>query len=130
MNTPILRIARASNNIRNISEMYLHGLGLQVLGKFENHSGYDGVILGSPKFPYHFEFTFEHGHQAPRSNSHENIIVFYISDFEEWKKRCEEMLAAGFSVVPSKNPYWDIEGRTFEDIDGYRIVITNRSWVK
>jgi hypothetical protein len=60
----------------------------------------------------------------------EILVIIYISDFEEWKKQCGRMLDAGFLVIPSKNPYWDVEGRTFEDIDGYRIVITNRTWLK
>jgi hypothetical protein len=35
------------------------------------------------------------------------------------------MLAAGFVPVPSFNPYWDRAGLTFEDPDGYRVVLQN-----
>ncbi len=35
------------------------------------------------------------------------------------------MQEAGFSLVPSYNPYWDRTGKTFEDIDGYRVVLQN-----
>lgn len=38
------------------------------------------------------------------------------------------MLHAGFIQVKSYNPYWDINGVTFEDIDRYRIIITQMSW--
>ena len=38
------------------------------------------------------------------------------------------MAEAGFKVVRSFNPYWDIRGRTFEDFDGYRIVMQNAGW--
>jgi hypothetical protein len=26
-------------------------------GRFEDHAGFDGVMLGEPGAPYHFEFT-------------------------------------------------------------------------
>ena len=35
------------------------------------------------------------------------------------------MIVAGFQVVPSYNPYWDQDGQTFADPDGYRVVIQN-----
>jgi hypothetical protein len=38
------------------------------------------------------------------------------------------MLTAGFSPVPAFNPYWDRNGKTFEDPDGYRIVLQNAAW--
>ena len=39
------------------------------------------------------------------------------------------MLAAGFQVVKSSNEFWDANGsRTFEDVDGYRVVIWNATW--
>lgn len=38
------------------------------------------------------------------------------------------MLGAGFQEVDSFNPYWKQHGRTFEDADGYRVVIEQASW--
>jgi hypothetical protein len=38
------------------------------------------------------------------------------------------MTAAGFGPVRSLNPYWDAHGSTFEDFEGYRVVLYNRSW--
>ena len=38
------------------------------------------------------------------------------------------MLAAGFRPVSSYDPYWDVHGRTFEDVDGYRVVLQNAAW--
>ncbi|MFJ5336792.1 hypothetical protein [Pectobacterium sp. CHL-2024] len=35
---------------------------------------------------------------------------------------------AGFVRVSSFNPYWDKDGVTFRDHDGYRVVIQNRRW--
>jgi hypothetical protein len=30
--------------------------------------------------------------------------------------------------VPAFNPYWDEHGRSFEDPEGYRIVLQNAEW--
>jgi hypothetical protein len=55
--------------------------------------------------------------------------VFYIDDALEWQQATERMSAAGYQPVQSFNPYWDRLGRTYEDPDGYRVVIQNQSWV-
>ena len=33
-----------------------------------------------------------------------------------------------YKSVKSYNPYWDIRGKTFEDADGYRIVLEQAAW--
>jgi len=38
------------------------------------------------------------------------------------------MIEAGFREVSSFNPYWARQGRTFEDADGYRVVLQRASW--
>ena len=38
------------------------------------------------------------------------------------------MVACGYQPVKSFNPYWDVRGRTFEDADGYRIVLQQAAW--
>ena len=35
---------------------------------------------------------------------------------------------AGHEPVKPFNPYWDKNGRTFEDPDGYRVVLQNAEW--
>jgi hypothetical protein len=35
---------------------------------------------------------------------------------------------AGYAPVAAFNPYWDRRGRTFEDPDGYRVVLQCASW--
>jgi len=56
--------------------------------------------------------------------------VFYIPDEEEWQEACFRAQKAGFEGVASHNPYWDKEGRTYEDPDGYRIVFHRSVWSK
>lgn len=56
--------------------------------------------------------------------------MFYLPDKDEWEETCERMIAAGFKEVGSYNPFWDIEGKTFEDVDGYRVVLQNTAWTR
>jgi hypothetical protein len=108
--------------------MYCRGLGLRVVGSFENHDGFDGVMLGLPGASYHFEFTRLRDHPVVPAATAEDLAVFYIPARDEWERACAGMLAAGFEPVASFNPYWDVHGRTYRDPDGYRIVLQNAEW--
>ena len=123
-----LRVARPSDNLEAVAEMYRLGLGFQRLGGFVDHAGFDGVMLGHPGAGYHLELTHHRGHLAGRAPTQDNLLVFYIADPDEWTTRCDAMMGAGFQAVPSYNPYWDRLGRTFEDLDGYRVVIQRAGW--
>lgn len=125
---PTLRIARPSDDLSPLITFYRDGLGLEVLYRFEDHGGFDGVMLGKPGQPYHFEFTRAHGHHAGRAPTEDNLLVFYLPDDVEWNAAVARMTAAGFAPVTAFNPYWDRQGRTFEDPDGYRIVLQNAAW--
>ncbi len=41
----IMRVARPTGNLAAIAEMYAKGLGFMVLAQFQDHEGFDGVIL-------------------------------------------------------------------------------------
>jgi catechol 2,3-dioxygenase-like lactoylglutathione lyase family enzyme len=125
---PVLRVARPSDDLDALLPFYRDGLGLAVLYRFADHDGFDGVMLGAPDAPYHFEFTRAHGHTAGRAPTPDNLLVFYIPDEAAWRAAVERMSSAGFEPVPAFNPYWDRNGRTFEDPDGYRVVIEHDAW--
>jgi hypothetical protein len=108
--------------------MYKSGLGLTELGGFRDHEGFDGVMLGEPESDFHLEFTFCRHHQIRPTPTKEDLLVFYIPDDEAWSKRCAALSSAGFAEVQSFNPYWSRRGRTFEDPDGYRVVIQLAPW--
>ncbi len=108
--------------------MYCRGLGLRVVGSFQNHEGFDGVMLASANAGYHFEFTRCRTHAVAPTPTPEDLMVLYIPNETEWTTRCNDMLAAGFTQVASFNPYWDNCGRTFEDPDGYRVVLQQAEW--
>ena len=123
-----MRVARPVSDLDTTQKMYCKGLDMQVLGQFLDHQGFDGVMIGSPSMQYHFEFTRCRHHQVIPSPTPEDIVVFYEPDNVQWVVRCEQLLSAGFIQVESFNPYWDAHGKTFQDLDGYRIVIQNDEW--
>lgn len=125
---PVLRVARPTDDLQALLPFYCRGLGLEVLGSFVDHQGFDGVMLGRPGAPYHLELTHHRGHAVGRAPSADHLLVFYLPDGAEWTQAVERMQAAGFAPVPSDNPYWDREGRTFEDPDGYRVVLQRAAW--
>jgi YycE-like protein/ABC transporter substrate binding protein len=63
------------------------------------------------------------GHHAGAAPTKDHLLVFYLPAEDEWEESCKQIVAAGFRVVPSSNPYWDRTGRTFEDLDGFRVVL-------
>ncbi len=128
MSIPTLRIARPTLQLRPIVDMYVSGLGMAELGGFENHDGYDGAMVGYPQGPYHLEFTHEHGAESEPAPSAEHMLVIYEPDPDGWARRCESMTKAGFVPVAAQNPYWEREGRTFRDLDGYLVVVCRREW--
>jgi hypothetical protein len=73
---PTLRVARPSDNLDALLRFYQQGLGLTVLFRFENHEGFDGMMLGRPGAPYHFEFTHADNHTAGRAPTQDNLLVF------------------------------------------------------
>ena len=126
--TPILRVARPSDDLDRLLPFYVDGLGLSLLYRFEDHDGFDGVMLGREGAPYHLEFTRARGRGAGRAPTQENLLVFYLPDEAVWQAAVERMRAAGFNPVRAFNPYWDLDGVTFEDPDGYRVVFQHDAW--
>ena len=123
-----LRLARPVSDLTRTQDMYVHGLRLQVLGSFQNHAGFDGVMLGTVGGQYHFEFTQCRSHPVCPTPTQEDLIVLYIPRRPDWQSSCIDLENAGFKSVASFNPYWDTNGRTYEDHDGYRIVLQNADW--
>jgi catechol 2,3-dioxygenase-like lactoylglutathione lyase family enzyme len=124
----ILRVARPTNDLEAVIRFYRDGLGLAELYRFEDHDGFDGVMLGQAGAPYHFEFTRARGHDAGRAPTQDNLIVFYLPHRAEWEDAISRMKSSGFPPVPSFNPFWDKQGMTFEDCDGYRVVLHHSDW--
>ena len=125
---PHLRVARPVGDLARSVAMYREGLGLRVIGHFEDHQGFDGVMLGRAGSSYHFEFTRCRAHPVRPTPTREDLVVLYIPGSNEWQAACSRMSIAGFKTVPAFNPYWDARGKSFEDPDGYRVVFQNADW--
>ena len=123
-----LRIARPTRDLPAVIRFYRDGLGFEIAGSFEGHDGFDGVMLAHPGAGYHLEFTYNSNHPAGRAPTQDNLLVFYLPDAVQWKRAVARLEDSGHPSVKSFNPYWDRRGKTFEDPDGYRIVLQNASW--
>ncbi|MGF1729264.1 VOC family protein [Photobacterium kasasachensis] len=123
-----LRVVRPTDNLEQIAVMYSKALGFEMLKQFKDHDGFDGVVLGHQQHAYHLEFIHQQGATVGKAPSQEHLLVFYIDCSRVWERACRNMIDAGFSVVDSTNPYWENVGKTFEDVDGYRVVLQNRDW--
>lgn len=123
-----MRVARPTDQLEAVLRFYRDGLGLAEMGSFVDHDGFDGIMLGLPGAPYHLEFTRKQGHPAGRAPTRDHLLVFYLPEESEWRATVERMIAHGYAPVTSFNPYWDVSGRTFEDPDGYRVVLQNAAW--
>jgi catechol 2,3-dioxygenase-like lactoylglutathione lyase family enzyme len=128
MPPPILRVARPTNDIGRVARFYTEGLGFEVLAHFEDHEGFDGIILGRRDYPWHIEFTHQHGVTVANAPTAEHLLVLYLPEREAWDAAVARMQALGIAPCRSENPYWDRQGVTFEDPDGYRVVLQNAAW--
>jgi catechol 2,3-dioxygenase-like lactoylglutathione lyase family enzyme len=111
-----------------VSRFYKDSLGLAELARFKDHDGFDGVMLGIPGAPYHLEFTQTRSHRAGRAPTAENLLVFYLPEHRQWNDAVARLKETGHEPVASFNPYWDRCGLTFEDPDGYRVVLQHAAW--
>ncbi|MGF6917924.1 VOC family protein [Paraburkholderia sp. 40] len=98
-----LRIARPVSDISRSESMYCAALNLVVLARFQDHQGFDGVMVGRFGMDYHFEFTQCREHPVAASPTHEDLLVFYAPDREEWESACDRLVDNGFVRVRSFN---------------------------
>ena len=125
---PKLRIARPTNDLAALRHFYVDGLGLAALYTFNGHEGFDGLMVGQPQAPYHLEFTQQAGHVVPPAPTDENLLIFYLPEQDIWEAAVARMQAHGYLPVPAHNAYWDQQGLTFADPDGYRVVLQQADW--
>ena len=111
-----------------VTVFYVDGLGFERLASFEDHAGFDGVILGSPGAPYHLEFAHQRAAPSFPTPHPETLLVFYLPDQADWRAAVACLRAFGAAPVAAQNPYWDRVGLTFEDPDGFRVVLQQDAW--
>ena len=126
-----VRVARPTGRLRELVEFYCEGIGLAVIGSFEGHAGYSGVMLGLPGNDYHLEFTeHEAGRGAPcRPPDADHLLVLYIPERAAVERVAARLAAMGYAAVAPENPYWQERGLTFADPDGWRVVLMNTAGI-
>lgn len=125
-----VRIARPTDRLEEVIEFYCGALGLKQLGSFKAHAGYDGVMIGLPGHAYHLEFT-QHAHGIPcPAPSKDNLLVLYVEDQQSVERMAGRLREHGHEPVAPENPYWSARGLTFEDPDGWRVVLMNTGEAK
>lgn len=117
------RVARPARDLARSVEFYRDRLGLTHSGGFRDHDGYDGEFFALPGGG---ELELTAGPVPPREWSDEDLLVLYVADrsaLERWARTLSEH---GVESVPAANPYWNRNGHTVLDPDGYRVVIAIR----
>ena len=117
------RIARHTKDLNRMIDFYGRILGLKVLGEFKDYQNYNGVFLGIPGENWHLEFTVSEDSPAHCPDD-DDLLVFYAGSLDEFNKIKERFIVNKVRPVKPKNRYWKKNGITFEDPDGFRIVIS------
>jgi catechol 2,3-dioxygenase-like lactoylglutathione lyase family enzyme len=118
-----LRVARPTQQLEKVVEFYTAGLGLEVIGAFKNHQGYDGVMVGGKHISFHLEFTVDAKNINTAPPGNENLLVFYfdkVEDIQQIKKQFHDL---GYFPVAPENPYWETNAFTFRDPDGWHVLL-------
>jgi catechol 2,3-dioxygenase-like lactoylglutathione lyase family enzyme len=119
-----LRIARHTERLEEVVAFYRDGIGLTEIGRFHDHDGYDGVFLALPGSGAHLEFTAGGGHAAPAPHP-ESLLVLYLGDHAVVQTVAARL---GADPIAPANPYWAKHGLTFQDPDGFRVVLVPERW--
>jgi catechol 2,3-dioxygenase-like lactoylglutathione lyase family enzyme len=119
-----LRVARHTERLDALVRFYRDGLGLSEVGRFEDHDGYEGVFLEVPGTGAHLELTAGGVHGAPVPHP-ETLVVLYLGDEQSVQAVAARL---GAEPVAPANPYWAEHGLTFEDPDGFRVVLVPERW--
>lgn len=120
-----IRIARPTFDREALVAFYREGLGLELLGRFNDHQGYSGVILGTADRTLQLEFTTHDGQKALPAPTSEHLLVLYFDDPIDYQNVNRRLQRLGHIAVAPQNPYWEARGTTYEDPDGWRIVVFN-----
>ncbi len=85
-------------------------------------------MCGFPEASWHPELTYCLPHTVVPTPTAEDLLVFYLGDQADVGQTAASLERCGGRIVPAENPYWDEGGLTVADPDGYRMVVTTRTW--
>lgn len=125
-----IRIARPTHQLQEVVNFYHHGLDFPIIGSFSNHNGYDGVMLGMPDSRVHLEFT-SHTEGSPcPAPTRDNLLVLYFDTNEKYLAAVTRLKVWGAQEVEPENPYWKHRSSSFEDPDGWGVILFNGLFVE
>jgi GNAT superfamily N-acetyltransferase len=120
-----IRVARHTERLAEVVAFYRDGIGLPEIGAFRDHSGYDGVFLEVPETGTHLEFTSGGAHRGPVAHP-DSLLVLYLGSEDAVRTVAARLRA---DPVAPANPYWAEKALTFEDPDGFRVVLVPEPWI-
>jgi catechol 2,3-dioxygenase-like lactoylglutathione lyase family enzyme len=124
-----VRVARPTDHLVEVVRFYRDALGLEQIASFEGHAGYEGVMLALPDRRDHLEFTHHESGSPCPAPTKDNLLVFYIEDDGVLREMVARLQRHGHEPVEPENPYWAEEGLTFEDPDGWRVVLMHTAGI-
>jgi catechol 2,3-dioxygenase-like lactoylglutathione lyase family enzyme len=124
-----VRIARPSRDLAAAERFWVDGLGLEVLFRADGSAegGHALLMVGWPDAAWHLELVGDPEGETPPAPTEEDLLVLYL-DGEADDDVVGRLTGAGGTRVAARNPYWDRWGVTIADPDGYRLVLSSRSW--
>ncbi|AEN13280.1 MULTISPECIES: VOC family protein [unclassified Streptomyces] len=128
--TAHLRIARPSRDLEAAEVFWVAGLGLDVLYRHEadGTSGEHALLMvGWPDASWHLELVRDPAAPVDPRPTPEDLLVVYLGEPVP-DSLTERLERHGGKRVPAHNPYWDTWGVTFQDPDGYLLVLSTRTW--
>lgn len=118
-----MRVARPVQAIGASLEFYVEILGLEHLGGFHDHEGYDGAFVGVTGADWHVELTSHSTGSPPPSPTDEDLLVLYLS-LGDVAAAAGRLAAAGSPPLRHANPYWASVGAVVvRDPDRYLLVL-------
>jgi catechol 2,3-dioxygenase-like lactoylglutathione lyase family enzyme len=124
-----LRIARPSHDLRASERFWVDGLGLDVLFRADDPAdgGHALLMVGWPGATWHLELVGDPDGATPAAPTEEDLLVLYLDGVID-DDLVSRLIGAGGTRVAARNPYWERWGVTIADPDGYRLVLSSRSW--
>lgn len=115
------RYARHTENLEKLTTFYTEIVGLERLGGFENHNGYNRTFLGIEGSDWHLEFTVSET-KAQHKFDEDDALVFYMHSALELQSLKNQLIKNKIPIEKARNPYWNENGILFSDPDGHKII--------
>lgn len=127
--TSPLRIARPSRDLAAAGRFWVTGVGLAVLWRTgpPEPGEHELLMVGVPEAAWHLELVADPEHLDAHPPSEEDLLVLYLGGPVP-DPLVQRITEHGGRRVAARNPYWDRWGVTVEDPDGYRLVLSSRTW--